>query len=203
MYTLDLTTKNNLETGFKCRHKDVTAEMVRKALKALLEALTRACRQNNWHCIVYAVVSETDIETRKKIPAHAHLVFYGTPCCTIADAAKRYWTSHGYGNSIQCERKKCKTDGKLSYIWAQKRYQFFRVINYHAEQGAELFRCSIDDARMYLTSQNGRKKNIFIAWLGYNRLERYDSDENSSTKLPMIMDKTRQIDVDFLHYLGF
>lgn len=201
MWTLELTAKNNLVSGFKCRHDEVTSIMIKDALKAAIEWLNRQAKAKQWHCILYAVVSETNPRTGARVAPHAHLVVYGSPCCTITRAIKGYWTSHGYGNSIQCSMQACATDGKISYMWIQARYQFFRLINYHVEQATTLFGCNEEAARYYLRP-HGRKKNVMLAWLGYRNQEIIDQAENSSTHFFMIEDNKRACDTAYLQYLG-
>ena len=118
VYTLDLTVKNNTQAGFKCRHEDVGCDAVAKAVKAMLESLRRKAKAKgrNWDYCVYGVVSNVSVSRCRVSSYHAHLLFYGSPCYTIAQEAKAYWTSHGYGNSIQQSLKLCKDYGKVDYV---------------------------------------------------------------------------------------
>ena len=118
VYSLDLTVKNNTQTGFKCRHEDVECRQVAKAVKALLESLRRKSKAKgrNWDYCVYGVVSNVSVSRCRLSSYHVHLLFYGSPCWVIAKEAKAYWTSHGYGNPIQQSLKLCKDYGKVDYV---------------------------------------------------------------------------------------
>lgn len=118
VYSLDLTVKNNLQAGFKCRHEDVECRQLAKAVKALLESLRRKAKAKgrNWDYCVYGVVSNVSVSRCRVSSWHVHLLFYGSPCSVIAKEAKAYWTSHGYGNSIQQSLKLCKDYGKVDYV---------------------------------------------------------------------------------------
>jgi hypothetical protein len=118
VYSLDLTVKNNTQTGFKCRHEDVEFRQVAKAVKALLESLRRKAKAKGrtWEYCVYGVVSNVSVSRCRVSCYHVHLLFYGSPCSVIAKEAKAYWTSHGYGNSIQQHLKLCKDYGKVDYV---------------------------------------------------------------------------------------
>lgn len=118
IYSLDLTVKNNTQTGFKCRHEDVECRQLAKAVKALLESLRRKAKVKgrDWDYCVYGVVSNVSVSKCRVSSWHVHLLFYGSPCCTLAQEAKAYWTSHGYGNSIQQHLKRCKDYGKVDYV---------------------------------------------------------------------------------------
>ena len=118
VYSLDLTVKNNTQTGFKCRHEDVEFHQLAKAVKNLLESLRRKAKAKgrNWDYCVYGVVSNVSVSKRRVSCYHVHLLFYGSPCRVIAKEAKAYWTSHGYGNSIQQHLKRCKDYGKVDYV---------------------------------------------------------------------------------------
>ena len=118
VYSLDLTIKNNTQTGFKCRHEVVGCREVAKAVKALLESLRRKARAKGreWEYCVYGVVSNVSVSRRRVSPYHVHLLFYGSPCSVIAKEAKAYWTSHHYGNPIQQSLKRCKDYGKVDYV---------------------------------------------------------------------------------------
>ena len=118
VYSLDLTVKNNTQTGFKCRHEDVEFRQVAKAVKALLESLRRKAKakgRKREYC-VYGVVSNVSVSRCCVSCYHVHLLFYGSPCSVIVKEAKAYWTSHGYGNSIQQHLKLCKDYGKVDYV---------------------------------------------------------------------------------------
>ncbi len=118
VYSLDLTVKNNTQTGFKCRHEDVGCNEVAKAVKAMLDSLRRKAKAKgrNWDYCVYGVVSNVSVSRCRLSSYHAHLLLYGSPCCTIAQEAKSYWTSRCYGNSIQQSLKRCKDYGKVDYV---------------------------------------------------------------------------------------
>lgn len=118
VYSLDLTVKNNLLTGFRCRHKDVGCPEVSKAVKALLESLRRKARAKGrqWSYCVYGVVSNVSVSRKRQSAFHVHLLFYGSPCSVIAKEAKKYWTSHHYGNPIQQSLKQCADYGKVDYV---------------------------------------------------------------------------------------
>lgn len=118
VYSLDLTVKNNIQTGFKCRHENVGCREVAKAVKALLESLRRKSKTKgrNWKYCVYGVVSNVSVSRRRVSSYHAHLLFFGSPGSVIAKEAKAYWTSHGYGNSIQQSLKRCWDYGKVDYV---------------------------------------------------------------------------------------
>lgn len=118
VYSLDLTVKDNTQTGFKCRHEDVGCHEVSKAVKALLESLRRKAKAKgrNWEYCVYGVVSNVSVSRCRVSSYHVHLLFYGSPCSVIAKEAKAYWTSHHYGNPIQQSLKLCKDYGKVDYV---------------------------------------------------------------------------------------
>ena len=118
VYSLDLTVKNNTQTGFKCRHEDVGCRELAKAVKALLESLRRKAKAKwrNWEYFVYGVVSNVSVSRCRLSSYHVHLLFYGSPCSMIVKEAKAYWTSHGYGNPIQQHLKLCKDYGKVDYV---------------------------------------------------------------------------------------
>ena len=118
VYSLDLTVKNNTQTGFKCRHKDMECRQLAKAVKALLESLRRKAKAKgrNWDYCVYGVVSNVSVSRCRVSSWHVHLLFYGSPCSAIVKEAKAYWTSHGYGNPIQQHLKLCKDYGKVDYV---------------------------------------------------------------------------------------
>lgn len=118
VYSLDLTVKNNTQTGFKCRHEDVGCRELAKAVKALLESLRRKAKAKgrNWAYFVYGVVSNVSVSRCCVSSYHVHLLFYGSPCWGIAKEAKAYWTSHHYGNPIQQSLKRCKDYGKVDYV---------------------------------------------------------------------------------------
>ena len=118
VYSLDLTIKNNTQTGFKCRHEAVGCHEVAKAVKALLESLRRKARAKGreWEYCVYGVVSNVSVSRCRVSPYHVHLLFYGSPCSVIAKEAKAYWLSHGYGNGPQQSLKRCVDYGKVDYV---------------------------------------------------------------------------------------
>lgn len=118
VYSLDLTIKNNTQTGFKCRHEDVGCREVSKAVKALLESLRRKARAKGreWEYCVYGVVSNVSVSRCRVSSFHAHLLFYGSPCSAIVKEAKAYWTAHHYGNAPQQSLKRCIDYGKVDYV---------------------------------------------------------------------------------------
>ena len=118
VYSLDLTIKNNTQTGFKCRHEDVGCREVSKAVKALLESLRRKARAKGreWEYCVYGVVSNVSVSSCRVSSFHAHLLFYGSPCSAIVKEAKAYWTAHHYGNAPQQSLKRCIDYGKVDYV---------------------------------------------------------------------------------------
>lgn len=118
VYSLDLTIKNNTQTGFKCRHEAVGCHEVAKAVKALLESLRRKARAKGreWEYCVYGVVSNVSVSRCRVSSYHVHLLFYGSPCSVIAKEAKAYWTSHHYGNAPQQSLKRCTDYGKVDYV---------------------------------------------------------------------------------------
>lgn len=118
VYSLDLTVKNNTQTGFKCRHEAVGCREVSKAVKALLDSLRRKAKAKgrNWDYCVYGVVSNVSVSRCRVSSYHVHLLFYGYPCSVIAKEAKAYWTSHHYGNAPQQSLKRCTDYGKVDYV---------------------------------------------------------------------------------------
>ena len=141
LWSLDLNTKNNLNGGFHCRHEDVTMEQMKVAYRAMMEDLNRTAKAQDWHCIVIGGVSQIDPSNGTYKAPHIHLLIYGTPCWTVVNHLLSYWTSHGYANSIPCAKKKCTTDGKISYVWAQVPDLPIRRINYGPAYASELFGC--------------------------------------------------------------
>lgn len=192
LWTLDLNTKNNLDGGFQCRHKDVTMEQMRTAYKAMMEELSRTAKAHSWHCLVIGGVSQINPANGTYKAPHIHLVIYGAPACTITKHLLSYWTSHGYANSIPCKRQKCYTDGKISYVWAQVPDLPIRRINYGPAYASELFGCDEDDAMERLKS----KRDILQSLVGY-KVE----DIRHSTHFPMISEGKRLWDMAFLSYL--
>lgn len=172
---------------------------VRKALRAGLEHITRISVRKGWHCVVGYVLSEHDTEGHARHP-HAHLVIYGTPCSEIGKELKNHWVHYWASRHYKILPTKCffqknTTDGRISYMWAQRSGNFcIRAINYQAEYAAELFQCSVEDAPYYLR-RDGLTRNVLFAWLGY----RDNSDvPDSVTLYPMIEDRTRDYDSAYL-----
>ena len=192
LWSLDLNTKNNLNGGFHCRHEDVTMEQMKVAYRAMMEDLNRTAKAQDWHCIVIGGVSQIDPSNGTYKAPHIHLLIYGTPCWTVVNHLLSYWTSHGYANSIPCAKKKCPTDGKISYVWAQVPDLPIRRINYGPAYASELFGCNEADAMEKLKS----KRDILKAFVGY-KLE----DIRHSTNYYMIEEGKRLYDVAFLSYL--
>lgn len=192
LWSLDLNTKNNLNGGFHCRHEDVTMEQMKVAYRAMMEDLNRTAKAQDWHCIVIGGVSQIDPSNGTYKAPHIHLLIYGTPCWTVVNHLLSYWTSHGYANSIPCAKKKCTTDGKISYVWAQVPDLPIRRINYGPAYASELFGCNEADAMEKLKS----KRDILKAFVGYK-----DEDIRHSTNYYMIEEGKRLYDVAFLSYL--
>lgn len=116
-WTLDLTTKNNLEGGFKKKHSEVTKEDLERALKNVVESVRRKAKvkKRNWKFCIFAVISNVHLTEQRKGAWHIHLVLYGSPASRLCREMKSYWTRHGYGNSIQQEMKACWDWKKLRY----------------------------------------------------------------------------------------
>ncbi|MCR5083588.1 MAG: hypothetical protein K6B15_08980 [Parasporobacterium sp.] len=126
-WSIDLTTKNNLTGGFKKRHSEVTKEELQKALKNVTESIRRKAIIRGWKYLLLAVVSNVHLSkgcTRGNW--HIHIVLYGTPASVICKTIKAYWTSHGYGNSIQQEIKACWNSGKVSYDMMQGKPRLYQ-----------------------------------------------------------------------------
>lgn len=194
MYAVDLNVGNG--------EKPVTMDDVRKAVRADLESLTRMADERNFHCVIGYVLSDTDPMTGKKAHPHCHMVVFGTPASEIAKTIKaywvHYWSTRGYRiNPIYNRPHKVFTDGRLSYMWAQRHGNFcIRLINYGPQHASELFQCDADAASYYLRPQ-GLTRNVLLALLDY-----MDEDENSVTDYPMIREFTRPYDSAYLRYLG-
>ena len=197
MYAVDLNVGNG--------EKPVTMEDVRKAIRADLESLARMADKRNFHCVIVYVLSDTDPETGKKAHPHCHMVVFGTPASEIAKTIKAYWihyfSTRGYRiNPVYNWPHKVFTDGRISYMWAQRHGNFgIRLINYGPQHASELFQCDADAASYYLRPQ-GLTRNVLLAWLDY-----MDEDEKhpiSVTNYPMIREFTRAYDSAYLRYLG-
>ena len=193
MYAVDLNVGN------------VTIEDVRKAVRADLEHVSRMASERNFHCVIGYVLSDTDPKTGGKVHPHCHMVVFGTPASEIAKTIKaywvHYWSTRDYNISpVHNKLQKVRTDGRLSYIWAQAHGNFcIRLINYTPQYASELFQCDADAASYYLRPQ-GLTRNVLLAWLDY-----MDEDEKkpiSVTDFPMIRDLTRPYDSAYLRYLG-
>lgn len=194
MYGVDLNVGNG--------EKPVTMEDVRKAIRADLESLARMADKRNFHCVIGYVLSDTDPMTGKKAHPHCHMVVFGTPASEIAKTIKAYWihyfSTRGYRiNPVYNWPHKVFTDGRISYMWAQRHGNFgIRLINYGPQYASELFNVDADIASYYLRPQ-GLTRNVLLAWLDY-----MDEDENSVTDYPMIREFTRAYDSAYLRYLG-
>lgn len=197
MYAVDLNVGNG--------ERAVTIEDVRKAVRADLESLTRMADERHFHCVVGCVLSDTDPMTGKKAHPHCHMVVFGTPASEIAKTIKaywiHYWSTRGYRiNPVYNWPHKVFTDGRISYMWAQRHGNFgIRLINYGPQYASELFNVEENAASYYLRPQ-GLTKNVLLAWLDY-----MDEDEKnpiSVTDYPMIREFTRPYDSAYLRYLG-
>lgn len=139
-YSLDLTTKNNLEGGFFKRHDEVTKEDLTRALKNVMESIrrkTKTKRGINWKYCILAVISDEHLSKKtKKGDWHIHLIVYGSPASTISKDIKAYWTRHGYGNSIQQELKAC-------WDWKKVKYDFEQVGRNVASKNMKLYQHGI------------------------------------------------------------
>lgn len=197
MYAVDLNVGNG--------EKPVTIEDVRKAIRADLESLTRMADERNFHCVVGYVLSDTDPMTGKKAHPHVHAIVFGTPASTIAKTIKfywvHYWSVRGHKiNPIRNKLQPVRTDGRLSYMWAQRHGNFcIRLINYGPQHASELFQCDENAASYYLRPQ-GLIRNVLLALLDY-----MDEDEKhpiSVTDFPLIREFKRPYDSAYLRYLG-
>lgn len=197
MYAVDLNVGNG--------ERAVTMDDVRKAVRADLESLTRMADERNFHCVIGYVLSGTDPMTGKKAHPHCHMVVFGTPASEIAKTIKAYWihyfSTRGYRiNPVYNWPHKVFTDGRISYMWAQRHGNFgIRLINYGPQYASELFNVDADIASYYLRPQ-GLTRNVLLAWLDY-----MDEDEKhpiSVTNYPMIREFTRAYDSAYLRYLG-
>lgn len=129
-YSLDLTTKNNLASGFKKRHEDVTKEDIQKAIKNALESLRRKAMTRGWSYIIYVAISNIHQSQGGRIGNwHAHILIYGNPCWTIIKELKSYWTRHHYANAKQCKLQKCWDGGKVGYVRVQEKAHLFQKVN--------------------------------------------------------------------------
>jgi len=132
MYSLDLTTKNELNGGFRCRHEDVTEKQLMQAFKNCLNVLRKKAKtkkNKHWKYIVYAVTSDVHLSKRRKGSWHIHVLIFGSPVTAITQTIKSYWTSHWYGSPIQQYVVKCYSGGKLGYLDAQKSHCFLQSHN--------------------------------------------------------------------------
>lgn len=197
MYAVDLNVGNG--------EKPITIEDVRKAVRADLESLARMADKRNFHCVIGYVLSDTDPMTGKKAHPHCHMVVFGTPASEIAKTIKAYWihyfSTRGYRiNPVYNWPHKVFTDGRISYMWAQRHGNFgIRLINYGPQYASGLFNVDADIASYYLRPQ-GLTRNVLLAWLDY-----MDEDEKhpiSVTDYPMIREFTRPYDSAYLRYLG-
>lgn len=197
MYAVDLNVGNG--------ERAVTIEDVRKAVRADLESLTRMADERNFHCVIGYVLSDTDPMTGKKAHPHCHMVVFGTPASEIAKTIKaywvHYWSTRGYRiNPIYNRPHKVFTDGRISYMWAQRHGNFgIRLVNYGPQYASELFNVEANAASYYLRPQ-GLTRNVLLALLDY-----MDEDEKhpiSVTDYPMIHELTRPYDSAYLRYLG-
>lgn len=153
LYSLDLTTKNNLKSGFKKLHKDVTREDIQKAVKNALESLRRKAKVRQWGYIAYVSISNIHLSQGGRLGAwHAHVLLYGNPCYTIVEELKRYWTKHHYGNPIQCRLQKCWSSGKVRYALEQEQAGLFQKVN-----AIPLLET--------LGVVNGNKRTVLNAWM--------------------------------------
>lgn len=130
LYSLDLTTKNNLTSGFMKRHEDVTLEDLRQALKNGLESLRRKARTRQWSYIIYCAISNVHQSQGGRLGSwHVHALAYGSPCFSIMQELKGYWTRHHYGNPIQCKQQRCYSGGKVRYVRMQEVAGLFQKVN--------------------------------------------------------------------------
>lgn len=144
MYSLDLTTKNDLNNGFRKRHKDITEKDLMQAFKNCLNSLRKKAKakkrqdkKRQWKYIVYAVTSNIHLSRggkERKGSWHIHILIFGSPCCVIANAIKSYWTKHSYGLPKQQYLIKCYSGGKLKYLDAQKSKCFLQSYNITSEE---------------------------------------------------------------------
>lgn len=141
MYSLDLTTKNELNDGFRCRHEDVTEKQLMQAFKNCLNSLRKKAKakkrqdkKNQWKYIVYAVTSNIHLSKRRKGSWHIHVLIFGSPVTAITQTIKSYWTKHCYGLPIQQYVVKCYSGGKLGYLDAQKSHCFLQSYNVTPEE---------------------------------------------------------------------
>lgn len=130
LYSLDLTTKNCLEGGFRKRHKDVTQEDLQKAMKNALESLRRKARVRGWQYVVYAAISNIHRSQGGRLGAwHVHVILYGSPCSQIVKELKSYWVKRWYGNPAQCPLRSCYDGRKVNYVREQEVQGFFQKVN--------------------------------------------------------------------------
>ena len=200
LYGLDLNV-GMFKGGTDC---PLTLDDVRKGLKASLAHITRASISKDWHCIIVAVLSESSVDGDYARP-HAHLVIYGTPCSTITKEIKaywsRYWTAKRFETIPVYDRiKKQTTDGRLSYMFAQRSGKFYvRPINYPPSLAMELFKCSEAAANEILNDKEGLTKKTLLSLVGYTC---GDEDELIVTDYVMIDEFKRPYDARFYAYLG-
>ena len=144
MYSLDLTTKNDLNNGFRKRHKDITEKDLMQAFKNCLNSLRKKAKakkrqdkKRQWKYIVYAVTSNIHLSKggkERKGSWHIHILIFGSPCSVIANAIKSYWTNHCYGLPKQQCLKACWDGKKLKYLDAQKSKCFLQSYNITSEE---------------------------------------------------------------------
>lgn len=139
MYSLDLTTKNDLNNGFRKRHKDITEKDLMQVFKNCLNSLRKKAKakKRQWKYIVYAVTSNIHLSKggiERKGSWHIHILIFGSPCCVIANAIKSYWTNHCYGLPKQQYLKACWDGKKLKYLDAQKSKCFLQSYNITSEE---------------------------------------------------------------------
>ena len=144
MYSLDLTTKNDLNNGFRKRHKDITEKDLMQAFKNCLNSLRKKAKakkrqdkKRQWKYIVYAVTSNIHLSKggkERKGSWHIHILIFGSPCCVIANAIKSYWTNHCYGLPKQQCLKACWDGKKLKYLDDQKSHCFLQSFNISPEE---------------------------------------------------------------------
>lgn len=144
MYSLDLTTKNDLNNGFRKRHKDITEKDLMQAFKNCLNSLRKKAKakkrqdkKRQWKYIVYAVTSNIHLSKggkERKGSWHIHILIFGSPCSVIANAIKSYWTNHCYGLPKQQCLKACWDGKKLKYLDDQKSKCFLQSYNITSEE---------------------------------------------------------------------
>ena len=120
-YSIDLTTQDTTNIGFKKKREDVTRSDIKRALKACIQSVRQKAVLRGWKCIIYPVISElSGKHGYRKSPWHVHLLVYGSPCSEICKEIKDYWVKRGYGSWSGVEIKRCKNGGKLWYNLKQE-----------------------------------------------------------------------------------